>query len=102
MEINITGHQVQVGAALQDYAKNKTQDIVGKYFAHAIDAHITFEKTKSSFKAEIKVHEKSQKYAIADAENMDIYKAFDAALHKIESQLRTYKKKLVDEHYKDE
>jgi len=101
MEINITGHQVEVGTALQNYAREKTQSLVTKYFAHAIDAHIIFEKRKSFFSAEIKVHERTQKHAIADAENEDIYKAFDAALHKIETQLRKYKDKLVDQHNKE-
>lgn len=101
MEINITGHQVEVGRALQEYAKEKTHSLVTKYFARAIDAHIIFEKRKAFFYAEIKVHERTQKYAIADAEDIDIYKAFDAALHKIEAQLRKYKAKLVDKHNKE-
>lgn len=101
MEINISGHQVEVGKALQDYAKEKTRALVTKYFAHAIDAHIIFEKRKACFHAEIKVHERTQKYAIADSEDSDIYKAFDDALHKIESQLRKYKAKLVDKHNKE-
>jgi len=100
MEINITGHQVEIGTALQDYSKEKTRALVAKYFAHAIDAHIIFEKRKAFFHAEIKVHERTKKYAIADAEDTDIYKAFDAALHKIDTQLRRYKAKLVNKHNK--
>lgn len=101
MEISITGHQVEVGTALQKYSKTKLEKLVTKFFAHAIDGHIIFEKRKSFFHAEIKVHERTQRYAIADAEDIDVRKAFDKALIKIESQLRKYKSKLISKHDKE-
>jgi ribosomal subunit interface protein len=101
MEINVTGHQVEVGESLQQSSKTKLEKIVIKFFAHAIDAHIIFEKHKALFKAEIKVHERTQRYAIAEAEDADVHKAFDKALVKIEAQLRKYKSKLNAKHDKE-
>ena len=101
MEINVSGHQVDVGSALQDHVKEKLNKLVTKYFAHAIDAHVVFEKQKAFFKAEIKVHERTKKYAIASAEDTEIYKSFDLALKKIDVQLRGYKRKLVANHNKE-
>jgi ribosomal subunit interface protein len=101
MQINIAGQQVEIGSALQVHVREKLELVVGKYFAHAIDSHVIFKKNKSFFVAEIKVHEHTHKHALAESEDSDVYKAFDSALHKIEAQLRKYKSKLRDKHYKD-
>ncbi|MCH9753800.1 MAG: ribosome-associated translation inhibitor RaiA [Alphaproteobacteria bacterium] len=101
MQITVTGHQVEVGEALQKNSKAKLEKLVTKFFAHAIDAHIIFEKHKVFFQTEIKVHERTQSYAVAKAEDLDIHKSFDKALEKIESQLRKYKSKLRAKHHKE-
>lgn len=101
MEISVSGHQVEIGSALQEYVKEKLTLIVEKYFAHAIDSQVIFKKNNSFFVAEIKVHEHVHKHALAESEHPDVYKAFDDALHKIESQLRKYKSRLRDKHFKE-
>lgn len=93
MRINIAGHHVSMGQALQDYAKTKLQNTVEKYFKNAVDSKIIFEKVGHAFKAEILVHEASKEYAFGDAEANDIYVAFDTALHRIEKQLSKEKEK---------
>ncbi len=101
MQISISGQQVEIGSALQVHVREKLEAVVSKYFAHAIDSQVIFKKNKSFFIAEIKVHEHTHKHALAESEDSDIYRAFDDALHKIEAQLRKYKSKLRDKHYKE-
>ena len=100
MNINIVGHHVSMGTALQDHARSKLQAVVEKYFKHAVDAKVIFEKSRHSFKTEILVHEASKEYAVGDAEANDVYASFDAALHKIEAQLHKQKDKVKSHHSK--
>jgi len=100
MQINITGHQVALSQSLQDNIKIRLTKMVQKYFSNSIDAHIIFEQIRAFYKTEIKVHESTKKFAIADSEDKDILLSFDKCLRKIESQLRKEKRKLTDKHHK--
>jgi ribosomal subunit interface protein len=101
MQINITGHQITLSQELQDNVRNKLIKIVEKYFPHPIDAHIIFEHTNSFVQTEIKVHESTKMFVIAESEDKDILRSFEKCLDKIETKLRKEKSKLVDKHYKN-
>ena len=40
MDIRISGHQMETGAALQDHATDRLEAIVEKYFSRAISSHV--------------------------------------------------------------
>ena len=44
MDVRVSGHQIDTGAALQDSATERLGAIVDKYFNRAISAHVTFGK----------------------------------------------------------
>ena len=44
MDVRISGHQIDTGAALQENATDRLAAIVDKYFSRAISAHATFGK----------------------------------------------------------
>jgi putative sigma-54 modulation protein len=98
MNINITGHHIDVGQSLQDYVRQKLPIMVKKHFKHPLSAKVIFEKEAKHaiVKAEILIHEAAHNYAFADAEEHDAYKAFDSAMHKAEVQLVKYKEKNSD------
>ena len=45
MDIKISGKNIEMGIAFQRHAEDGLQDVVNKYFADAIAAAVTLEKT---------------------------------------------------------
>ncbi len=99
MDIRVSGHQVETGAALQDYAADRLDTVVSKYFDRAISSHVTFSKaTGHSFECDIVTHVMQGTIVKASAEAGDAHQALDQAATKIETQIRRYKRRLNDRH----
>ena len=100
MQISISGQHISIGNALQEYAKNRIQEVVHKYFAHAISTNIHFSKQHFQFTCNIVVNDGSGRHIIikSDSASDDIYSSFDMALSKLQKQLRKYKSKLTEHH----
>ena len=57
MEIRVSGHQMETGAALQEHAAERLNGIVEKYFSRAISSQVTFGKAPASaFACDIVMH----------------------------------------------
>ena len=57
MDIRVSGHQVETGAALQDHARDRMEGMVEKYFNRAISSHVTFGKAGAgAFACDIVLH----------------------------------------------
>lgn len=102
MQINISGKHLDVGAALQKHVEADLMSTVKKYFDHAIRADVVFTKVRHLFRVDIIVNEGTGNQVLikGNAEDDDIYAAFDMASTKIEKQLRRYKEKIRDHHNK--
>jgi len=99
MDIRISGHQVETGAALQDHATERLETIVGKYFDRAISSHVTFSKAPAgAFACDIVTHVMQGMIIKGSAEAHDAHQAVDQAAAKIDKQLRRYKSRLKDRH----
>jgi ribosomal subunit interface protein len=99
MDIRVSGHQVETGAALQEHAADRLGDIVEKYFERALSSHVTFSKAASSFfRCDIVTHVTQGTILKAQGEATDAHLALDNAAAKIEKQLRRYKRRLKDRH----
>ena len=99
MDIRISGHQVETGAALQDHASDRMQGMVEKYFNRAISAHVTFGKAAGgAFSCDIVFHVMQGLILKGHAEAHDAHQACDKAAEKIEKQLRRYKRRIQDRH----
>lgn len=99
MDIRVSGHQLDTGAALQDHAADRLTAIVGKYFGRALSAQITFGKAPASaFSCDIVLHVMQGLIAKAHGQAHDVHQALDAAADKIDKQLRRYKRRLKDRH----
>ena len=98
MQILVSGQHIAIGQSLQDYAKGRAADSIHKYFDHAPSANIHFAKQNYEFLCDIVVNDGTGRHVIikSNAASNDAYTAFDAALSKIEKQLRKYKSKLKD------
>ena len=99
MDIRVSGHQIDTGAALQNHVEDRLQGIVEKYFNRAISSHVTFGKAAGgAFSSDIVTHVMQGLILKGHAEAHDVHQAFDAAAAKIEKQLRRYKRRIKDRH----
>lgn len=96
MQINVKGHQVEVTAALRDYAIAKFERIT-RHFDHLHEFTIVLGVEKLLHKAEATI-QLSGKTLHADATAVDMYAAIDVLVDKVDTQIRKHKEKLTDHH----
>lgn len=99
MDIRISGHQMETGAALQEHVEDRLGGIVDKYFDRALSSHVTFGKAPAgAFSCDIVTHVMQGMILKAQGQAQDAHLALDAAAQKIDKQLRRYKRRLKDRH----
>lgn len=99
MDIRVSGHQVDTGAALQEHAGDRLSNIVDKHFSRALSSTVTFSKAPASaFAADIVLHVNHGLILKSHGQAHDAHQAFDQAADKIEKQLRRYKRRIKDRH----
>jgi len=100
MDIRVSGHQVDTGAALNAHARERLEAIATKYFARTISAHVTMSKGPhdAGFVSDIVVHVMQGLILKGAGRAMDAHLAFEDAALKIEKQLRRYMRRLKDRH----
>lgn len=102
MRYQITGKQIDIGAALQSHVQNELNDIVKKYAERPTDATVIFSKNAHEFVCETIIHLSTGLTSQAKSHAVEIYAAFDGCREKMEKQLRRYKRRLKDHHRKRE
>ncbi len=100
MDIRVSGHQVDTGAALNAHVRERLEAIATKYFARAISAHVTLGKGPhdAGFVCDIVAHVMQGVILKGAGHAMDAHLAFEDAALKIEKQLRRYMRRLKDRH----
>ncbi|KTF69687.1 ribosome hibernation-promoting factor, HPF/YfiA family [Sphingomonas sp. HT-1] len=98
MDIRISGHQVDTGAALKTQVTDRVQGIADKYFSRAISSQITFGKGPhdNGFTCDIVMHVTQGLVLKATNSGMEAHGAFDGAADRIDKQLRRYVRRLKD------
>ena len=99
MQLDITGHHVEVTEPLKDYVAAKLEKI-GRHFDLVSDVHCILTVEKLRHKAEATVRVNGAKI-YADATEEDMYAAIDDLADKLERRVRKHKEKLVDHHARD-
>ena len=99
MDIRVSGHQIDTGAALQSHAEERLTAIVEKYFARALSSQVTLGKApQGAFRCDIVTHVMQGLILKGHAIAQEAHQALDQAADKIETQLRRYKRRLKDHH----
>ncbi|SHE95348.1 SSU ribosomal protein S30P /sigma 54 modulation protein [Ruegeria intermedia] len=98
MRYQISGKQIDIGAALQTHVQTELGEVVGKYAQRATDANVVFSRSAHEYVCETTVHLSTGLTAQAKAHATEIYAAFEACCDKMEKQLRRYKRRLKDHH----
>ncbi|AHE99311.1 ribosome hibernation-promoting factor, HPF/YfiA family [Thioalkalivibrio paradoxus] len=96
MQINLTGHHVDITNALRDYVEDKFQRLE-RHFDQVIDIHVVLTVEKNHNKAEANL-QVSGNQIHADATHDDMYAAIDGLIDKTDRQLIKHKEKLKDHH----
>jgi ribosomal subunit interface protein len=99
MDIRVSGHQIETGAALQEHVSERLTGIVDKYFSRALSSQVTFGKAPAgAFSCDIVTHVMHGLILKAHGVAQDAHQALDQAAEKIDKQLRRYKRRLHDRH----
>lgn len=96
MQMNLTGHHVDITPALRDYVTTKMEK-VERHFDNVTDAHVILTVEKLRHKAEATIHV-SGGNIYADAVEEDMYAAIDALIGKLDRQVKRHKEKLKAHH----
>jgi putative sigma-54 modulation protein len=96
MQLNVTGHHVDVTPAMKDYVARKLDRIV-RHSDHVIDVHCILTVEKLRHKAEAKVMLNGG-MIFADATEENMYAAIDALADKLDRSVKKHKEKLGDHH----
>ncbi|MCB2077075.1 MAG: ribosome-associated translation inhibitor RaiA, partial [Novosphingobium sp.] len=92
MDIRVSGHQIDLGEALQAHVNERLNAIVEKYFSRALSANVTFGKAPAgAFRCDIVMHVMHNLTLKGSADAHDAHVACDQAAEKIDKQLRRYK-----------
>jgi ribosomal subunit interface protein len=99
MDIRISGHQVDTGAALQEHVNERLAALAEKYFSRAISSHVTFRPAPhGAFHCDIVCHVMAGLILKGAGEAQDAHVCFDMAADRIDKQLRRYMRRLKDRH----
>lgn len=91
MQINLTGHHIDITDALRSYVENKFERMA-RHFDHVINAHVVLTVEKLAQKAEATLHINGGT-VFADSVHEDMYAAIDALVDKLDRQVLRYKEK---------
>ena len=94
MNLNVSGHHLEVTPAIRTYVKSKL-DRIARHFDHVIDAHVILTVEKLRQKAEATLHLRGKDLHCA-SEEADLYAAIDLLADKLDRQVLRYKDKLAD------
>jgi putative sigma-54 modulation protein len=93
MNINVSGHQLEVTPAIRSYVSTKLGRVT-RHFDHVIDAHVTLSVSKLRQKAEVTLHVRG-KDIHCESEQDDLYAAIDLLADKLDRQVLKYKDRLI-------
>ena len=96
MKLNVTGHHVEITAALRSYVEKKLERIE-RHFEQVIDVHCVLSVEKLRQKAEATLHVSGSSIH-ADSTEENMYAAIDRLTDKLDRCVKKHKEKLTDHH----
>jgi len=96
MQINLTGHHVEITDSMRDYVNTKF-DRLERHFDNVSNTHVILTVEKLRQKAEATVHITGHD-VYADSVDEDMYAAIDSLVDKLDRQIKKHKEKAKDHH----
>ncbi len=94
MQINLTGHHVELTDSLRNYVNEKMQKLE-RHFDKVSNSHVILSVEKDTHKAEATVHMKNNDI-FAVAEESDMYASIDSLVDKLDRQVKKHKEKITN------
>ena len=91
MNLNLSGHHLDITPAIRDYVVSKL-DRISRHFDHVIDINVIMSVDKLNQKVEANVH-LSGKDIHVEAIEEDMYAAIDSLIDKLDRQVLKHKEK---------
>ena len=98
MQINLTGHHVEITDSLRNYVEEKLER-VERHFDKVTNTHVILSVENVRHKAEATVH-MSGNNIFAESTEDDMYKAIDSLVDKLDRQVKKHKEKITNHHHK--
>ena len=92
MNINLSGHHVEVTNSLREYVDSKFSKLE-RHFDHINNVHVVLTVEKLDQKAEATVHINGGE-VFASGKNADMYTSIDTLVDKLDRQILKYKDKI--------
>ena len=99
MQLNVSGHHVEVTDSLRGYVESKIERLE-RHFDLVSDVHCILTVEKLRHKAEAKVNVNGGTI-FAETTEEDMYAAIDGLVDKLDRRVRKHKEKMVDHHARD-
>ena len=96
MNLQISGHHLEITPALRDYVTGKLERVT-RHFDLVIDVSAILSVEKLKQKAEVTVHLSGKDVHVESVEE-DLYAAIDVLADKLDRQIQKHKQKLQDHH----
>jgi len=93
MQINLTGHHIELTSSLRDYVTSKFAKLE-RHFDHINNVHVVLTVEKLTQKADATLHMNGNDI-FASAADSDMYAAIDALIDKLDRQVLKYKEKIT-------
>ncbi|NRB24987.1 ribosome hibernation promoting factor [Shewanella sp.] len=93
MQINLTGHHIEITSSLRQYVEEKFTKLE-RHFDQINNVHVILNVQKMQQKAEAKLHLAGGE-VFARSENADMYAAIDSLIDKLDRQVIKHKEKLT-------
>ncbi len=102
MQITVSGKQVDVGESLRKHIEKKLSEGVNKYLDRVTHITVVISRESHMFRTDINGNTGTASGVVIKSrgDSEDVYASFDAALERIEKQLRRYKRRLTNHHKK--
>lgn len=99
MNLQISGHHIEVTPALREYVENKLDPVV-RHFDKVTGVSVVLSVEKLKQMAEVTVHVPGRDMHVEESGD-DLYAAIDAMFDKLDRQVQKYKQKVQDHHRGD-
>ena len=100
MTLNLTGRQFEITSSIRGIVEARVASITEDKSLNITSINVVMELEKNRFKTNIVLNCKYHVFETT-VEDFDLYKSFDLAAEKIDSQLTKLKEKLHDNHRAD-
>ncbi|MDR1063582.1 MAG: ribosome-associated translation inhibitor RaiA [Azoarcus sp.] len=97
MNLNITGHHVEVTEAIRGYTAEKLDRVV-RHFDNVTSVNVILSINKLNQRAEATVHVRGKDIHVESVDT-DLYAAIDALADKLDRQLQKYKQKSAEHNH---